>query len=136
MLNKGRAMLLNHRDEYVHTCTYICRDRVTLWLQGLNTHNKALDTDRRLFFSHTSISVLPFQHFSVFHLPIIFIYVDDMLRVLKEKEFLVQSLFYCGRMGGSGGTGIRIVRGSNQRQAPSSFTTTSTPLPSPGSHQH
>ena len=44
------------------------RDRVTLWLQGLNTHNKALNmhgyTDRRLFFSlpyfgfRTSVSAL------------------------------------------------------------------------------
>ena len=51
------------------------RDRVTLWLQGLNTHSKALDTDRRLFFSlpyfgfRISVSVLSFQYFSVFHLP-------------------------------------------------------------------
>ena len=52
------------------------RDRVTFCLQSLNTHiRESLNTDRRLFFSLpyfgfcTSISVLRFLHFSVFHLP-------------------------------------------------------------------
>ena len=44
-------------------------------LGELSEPRKALDTDSRLFFSlpyfgfRTSVSVLRFQHFSVFHLP-------------------------------------------------------------------
>ena len=49
-----------------------CRDRVTFWLQGLITHtraNKALYTDRRLFFSLLYFCFCTsFSYLSVFHL--------------------------------------------------------------------